>query len=127
MPRDLLDSSGDEVSIGQLLRTGFHSERQVTDDAIVLRLHGELDMATAPGLGRQLNDDLDSTPIALVLDLSELTFLDSTGVRVLLSAARRAAKQGCSFSLRSPTRSVAKTLRLTGVDRMIVLDDWPTS
>ena len=118
----------DEVNnaASTLLRTGFHAGEGLDEgDTLVLKLQGELDMASAPGLGRALSTALDAGPSVLTLDLAELTFLDSTGLRVLITACRRAGTQGCTFVIRSPSRSVLKTLQLTGVDRLMVIEPAP--
>ena len=88
--------------------------------AVVFHLEGELDLATAPGLGRALASALDERPSQLVLDLAGLTFLDSSGARVLVTTARRARDEGCAFVLRSPSASIMKMLRLVGLDRLLV-------
>jgi len=108
-----------------LLRTGFHAATDSGEGTIVLRLQGELDLAAAPGLARAMDTALDAKPTALAVDLRDLTFLDSTGIRVLITACRRAGTEGCSFVLRAPCRSVLKTLRLTGVDRLMVIEASP--
>jgi anti-anti-sigma factor len=74
-------------------------------------LVGELDITTADVLERVL--DHDSTP-ELTFDVAGLGFLDSSGMRVLLQAI----VQGRSLTLRSPTPTVARTLRMSGVDRL---------
>lgn len=105
-----------------LLRAGFHAEADGGEDSVVIRVQGELDMATAPGLSRALTTALDGSPSTLVVDLSDLSFVDSTGIRVLITAGRRATTEGCPFVLRSPQRPVLKALRLTGVDRLLVIE-----
>ena len=111
-----------------LLRTGFSARADSTNGVIVLQLRGELDLATAPGLGQAINRALDARPSTLRLDLSALTFLDSTGIRVLIAGSRRAGAEGCSLVLHAPTRSVLKALRLTGVDGLMVIEaDQPRS
>jgi len=82
-------------------------------------------MATAPALARALDTALDARPTAITVDLTDLSFVDSTGIRVLINACRRAGSEGCSFTLRAPCRSVLKALRLTGVDRLMVVDEVP--
>ena len=109
-----------------LLPPGFHVFPETIDDAVLVRIEGELDMASAPRLGRVLNAALDQGASAVALDLTELTFLDSTGVRVLISAHRRAADQGCAFTLSAPTRSVRRALHLTGVDQVLVIEPGPS-
>ena len=118
MPDDILGAPIDAASA--LRRTGFHAGADV--DGVTIQLHGELDMATAPRLGRVLDEALDTMPDAVRLDLSELTFVDSTGIRVLITACRRAKDQNCSVILHAPREHVLRTLKLTGVDRLIDID-----
>ena len=126
MAEHVLDPSDDlDDPAAVLLQAGFHVETDGGDGTVVVRLRGELDMATAPGLTRALTTALDERPPALVLDLSELNFVDSTGIRVLITACRRAGSEGCSFVVRSPRRPVLKALRLTGVDRLMVIEPGP--
>ena len=61
------------------------------DDRVVLSLDGELDMASAPLLQRAIEDvELAGKPM-VVLDLQRLEFIDSTGLRIILSARAREA------------------------------------
>jgi len=105
-----------------LLRSGFHIEHEKVGRTVVLRLHGELDMATARALRAALLKALavDGTPVAL--DLSGLSFIDSTGIAVLLAAGHRALAEGRSFSLHHPGRMVGKALQRTGADRLIAIE-----
>ena len=121
MSQHTLDHNG-LVSSPELLRTGFHAEPSSQDGAVVIRLRGELDVATSVELRRVLAQALEGRPRALVFDLADLSFVDSTGIGVLVGACRRAEEVDCSFVLRSPTRSVSKALRLTGIDRLIPID-----
>lgn len=114
--------NNDPLDLADLHRTGFHAAVDRADGTVSIRLQGELDMSTAPALGRNLTEALDAMSHAISLDLSGLTFLDSTGIRVLMSAHRRAAGQGCAFILRSPQPSVLRVLKLTGIDQLLVID-----
>ncbi len=108
-----------------LLREDFGVEVDCADGPSVLRLHGELDMATAPRLGRALHAALDTKPSRLAVDLSKLTFVDSSGIRVLFDASRRAQADGCTLVLRSPCRSVHKALKLTRIDLLVPIEEGP--
>jgi anti-sigma B factor antagonist len=80
----------------------------------VIRLHGELDIDSAPDLERAL---LRSRPAQqrVVLDLSELKFMDSTGLRVLLRA-RAAAEEGrWEIFLRDVPSNIQRLFDMTGV------------
>ena len=104
-------------------RTGFHAEVQpLLDGCVVIRLHGELDMATTPMLNRALASALNSGGTQVVVDLASLTFMDSTGIAVLLNAGRRAEESGGSLVVRSPNRAVLRAFRLTGVDSILVIE-----
>ena len=84
------------------------------DGAHVIRLHGELDIDAAPDLERAL---LRSRPAGerVVLDLSDLQFMDSTGLRVLLRA-RAAAEEGrWEIFLRDVPSNIQRLFDMTGV------------
>jgi anti-sigma B factor antagonist len=106
----------------ELRRTGFSAVADTSDRATVLKLEGELDVATAPALEEAVALAFAGQPSSLVIDLSSLTFLDSTGIRVLVTAGRRAEEAGCSLVLLAPTAQVLRVLRLTGVDRLLAIE-----
>jgi len=85
-----------------------------------LRVLGELDIATAPDLDRRLRTLLEQHR-QIRLDLSELSFLDSTGIAVLVTAARAAARDGGEFALSGVSASALRVLELSGVLRQLNL------
>lgn len=114
-------SSADEPATASLIRrTGFSVEPHEQGGSLVLHLQGELDTSTARQLRHALTSAMAGDATAIVLDLAELSFIDSTGIAVFLSALRRADDEGRTFGLRHPGRMVRKVLRLTGVDRLLV-------
>jgi anti-sigma B factor antagonist len=122
MTDHLVDQPDEAGAPAPVQRFGLHAEATSNGGAMVLTIDGELDMATAPILARDLNSALDARPSALTLDLSELTFVDSTGLSVLITAHRRAGQDGCAFVLRSPRRAVLRTLQLTGLDEHLTIE-----
>lgn len=90
-------------------------------DAVCLRLEGQLDHESALPLARVLLD-AQRMGSALVLDLSRLSFLDVTGLRVLVDAARRACSGGCELVLRAPSTQTLRLFRLTGLGAWARLD-----
>lgn len=115
-------SSADDQALASLRRTGFHVTGERVGETVLLHLHGELDMATTPALDQALTTVLGDEAGELVVDLSCLTFLDSTGISMLLSAVQRAKEAGKGFRVRSPNRPVRKALHLTGVEDILSLD-----
>jgi anti-sigma B factor antagonist len=105
-----------------LLRTGFHVEAETSPDHVVVRLQGDLDMATTADLQRTLALILADAPPRVTVDLAQLEFIDSTGIGALVGGFRRAQDLGSAFGLRFPGRPVMKALHLTGVDQMMPIE-----
>jgi anti-sigma B factor antagonist len=86
-------------------------------DTTTLVLEGEIDMLTSTRLNRELDTLLDRqpAPAALRLELADVTFMDTTGVAVLLKARRRAIDVGCHFSVTSTSPTIARLFEITGL------------
>jgi anti-sigma B factor antagonist len=87
---------------------------------VLVRLEGELDLATAPQLAQTFDELRDVGWDAIALDLSDADFVDSTGLRTLLETQARARREGWRFELRGRSRGFERLLTVTG------LDDWFT-
>ena len=86
-----------------------------------LTLHGELDLMTAPVMKEAIETATGNGYRRMVIDLSELRFIDSTGLHLLVEAQRRMmAKRGETVML-SPTPHVAKVFQVMGLDRIFGL------
>ncbi len=81
----------------------------------VVSLRGELDLASAPLLQSELDSSQIASASMLVLDLEELKFIDSTGLRVLLSAYEHARQSGQEFAVTQGSPQVQRLLSITGV------------
>ena len=95
------------------------SWRQGGLDAGSVDVTGELDMASAP--------ELDACLLALadadvIVDLAGLTFMDSSGISVLIVAFKRSVKHGRTFVLRAPPAQVARVLQLSGTDQVFTIE-----
>jgi anti-anti-sigma factor len=80
-----------------------------------LTLSGELDLASAPLLEQQIERLCDEGATELLLDLSQLAFMDSTGLRVILNSAEVCQRHGCELSLTPGTPAVQRVFEITGV------------
>ncbi|MEK9521034.1 STAS domain-containing protein [Streptomyces sp. NPDC087908] len=85
----------------------------------VLSLGGELDMETAPLLEGSLGDQLRDGRAHIVLDLTGLDFMDSSGLNVLIRAVHKARGAGGDVYLAAPTSAVRRILEITGVTTTI--------
>ena len=83
-------------------------------------LCGELDLATAPQLADALANAPDGAAV-VILDLSGLTFMDSTGIRVILRAEQHARMHGAELVVVRPPDAVMRVLELVGLDEQLEL------
>ncbi len=89
---------------------------------LVLRLDGELDMASAPLLQAALESAEADSHDPLVLDLERLRFMDSTGLRIILWARTRWQSHGQELALTGGSSQVQRLLTVSGVgDRLRVV------
>ncbi|MGW4895961.1 STAS domain-containing protein [Kitasatospora sp. NPDC004240] len=87
----------------------------------VVPLAGDLDDWSAPDTGRLLDAVVGSGVVRLVVDLSAVTFVDSSGLNTLLGAARRARSADGQVHLAGPAPVVRDLIDLTGVGALLPL------
>jgi anti-sigma B factor antagonist len=92
-------------------------------DHTVVALGGELDLATQGELRTLLNDLVVAGQVHLVLDLSEVTFLDSTGIGALIGTRRRVHAFQGSLALVCPGEAVMKIFTITGLEKVFDLHE----
>jgi anti-sigma B factor antagonist len=109
------------VTESEHLRVDLQSERE----RVVVRLSGELDLASAPVLERELEQADIHTASTLVFDLDGLEFLDSTGLQVLLATHRRATEQGQQFAITRGSPQVQRLLDITRVAERLTIVETP--
>jgi len=98
----------------QLLTIDVHNEQ----GAVTLVLSGELDMASA-GTLRACLETLDQGARRVVLDLSGVTFIDSSGLGLLARTRERFGPELRELTLRAPSKAVRAVLAISGLDQVI--------
>ncbi|HTV74199.1 MAG TPA: STAS domain-containing protein [Candidatus Acidoferrales bacterium] len=78
-------------------------------------LHGDLDVATSPALRAALIDAASAEQQNIIVDLSQLAFLDSTGLGALIGANKRAKEGGGEVRLVAQEGQILRLLRITGL------------
>lgn len=83
---------------------------------IVLRLQGDLDIHFAPRLEEEIGNHLSAGRFLVVLDLAEVSYVDSTGLGVMIGALKKLQAAGGGLVLAAPTTRILRVLQVTGLD-----------
>jgi anti-sigma B factor antagonist len=90
---------------------------------LVVRVAGEVDIQTSPVLDEQLQRVTADGAPSVVVDLSDVTFLDSTGLSVLIAGLKRCQEAGGTMRLASPRPNVRKVLEITGLTSVFQISE----
>ena len=90
----------------------------IDSERALLVVRGEIDLVTAPSLRSAVESALTDGPRRLILDLAEVSFIDSTGLAVLIKASRRT-----TVALRHPSASTERVLEASGLTGLFEADD----
>ena len=98
-------------------------ERNSDGGVEVVAVSGEIDIASAPRLITGLNDAVGNCDLPVIVDLSDVAFMDSTGLALLLNAHRRLARRGQGFAVVCSDGPVRRVFTITDmVDVLRVRD-----
>jgi anti-anti-sigma factor len=87
---------------------------------VTIHLEGEVDVATAPKLRRDLHQAIEQNPGATItVDLGGVSFLDSTGLGLLVSGLKRARSDGGDVVVANAAPNVRKVFDITGLSKVI--------
>ena len=92
-------------------------------DATVVALSGELDISSAERVEQELERAEARRPPVLVLDLSGLVFMDSTGLRIVVHADARARERGGRLTVVRGPDPVQRVFRITRLDERLTMAD----
>jgi anti-sigma B factor antagonist len=85
---------------------------------VSVTISGEIDIATSPAMGDALA--AGRGPAHLEVDMSAVTFMDASGIGVLLAARQRAVDGGGSLTLRAPSWAVRRVTGILGLDELLL-------
>lgn len=88
----------------------------------VLAVHGDADLFAAPELRERITTAIDRGAIMVIVDLSDVSFIDSMGLGVLLGGMKRARARGGAIRLVVPRQDVRRIFEITLLDRVFALD-----
>jgi anti-anti-sigma factor len=96
----------------------FRTEEVAIGSAAMVSLHGELDIQQQARAADSLNRALARKPVAVAADLRGLTFMDSSGVHVLINAEARCRRHGVPFFIIRGIPAVDRVLSVLGLDSL---------
>jgi anti-sigma B factor antagonist len=99
---------------------GTHASR--TNGTAVVSVRGEVDLYTAPYLWAEIDDVIAESPDRLVIDLSNVTFIDSSGLSVLVRAHKRLRPVDGTVVVRGAAEQVSMTLEVTKLNTVLAVE-----
>jgi anti-sigma B factor antagonist len=87
----------------------------------VVAVRGEIDLFTAPELKQVVTDAIESGERRVVIDLTDVSFLDSTALGVLIGAVKRLRSRGGALAIVNTEPSITKTFEITGLDQIFTI------
>jgi anti-sigma B factor antagonist len=100
-------------------------DARVDDGTGIITAAGEIDLAGAPRLREALSDVLTAGCTRLVMDLREVTFIDSTGLGVIIGAGKKAAGLHGALRIVCDDKRVLRLLAITGISRSLTVTATP--
>ncbi len=110
--------------LDQLTGTEAAPVRLAEEDVEFCSIAGPIDIGTVSAFRARMASRLDSAPLALVVDLTGVTFIGAAGVAALIAANTRAERLGTFFAVVADSHRVLRPLQVTGVDRRLLV--YPT-
>jgi anti-sigma B factor antagonist len=112
------------VSSRHRLRSGRLSCRRARlDGFVIVAVCGEIDLYTAPAFRNEMLAAIGGDSPQLIVDLTDVTFMDASGLTALVDALHHARASGGSVGLAAPTSGVRKVLGITQLDRVFPVHD----
>ena len=90
-----------------------------TDNDVTVSVTGEVDVANADGLRDKIDGAFEDGATSVVVDLEKCSYIDSTGIGVLVGAATKASELDVEFSVVKPQANVLRVFTLLGVDEQL--------
>ena len=92
---------------------------ELSDGVYLVAISGEMDIATSPELTSRLSTVRGPTPYRVLVDLSNLTFIDSTGIKALGSAAKDLEGHGGTLVVFAPTANVRRVFDIVNFSEVV--------
>lgn len=98
-------------------------EINVTGEVVTARIIGELDHHTAKSIREEIDNALElNMPSLFILDFKEVSFMDSSGIGLVMGRYRTLAKLGAEFHIVGASAQIYKILKLAGIEKLAKLE-----
>lgn len=87
-----------------------------------IQLSGEIDVHTAPKLKKELLDTIDETDNMLIVDMDSVSYMDSSGLGVFISALKACKEKECQLKLIKANERIYRLFQVTGIDTLISVE-----
>ncbi len=105
-----------------MIRNGGQVVYETKGDTLVVRVGGEIDHHSAVAVRAGIDEQVTaSRPGRVLLELSRVDFMDSSGLGLIMGRYAMVTKYGGKFAVLDPSPAVLKILRLAGMERMITI------
>ncbi|MDD4494189.1 MAG: STAS domain-containing protein [Eubacteriales bacterium] len=102
------------------------SELEITENKLEsgteVLLTGEVDIYTSQNLKEKLYNILDSTKQDVIINCSSLSYIDSTGLGILVGALKKAKQMGCNITISNLKDNIKKLFLITGLDKLFIIE-----
>lgn len=103
-----------------MLYSDTNVSTSLKDGTLIAYICGDIDHHNAKAARRRIDRETESNrPTQLILDLSGVNFMDSSGLGLILGRLSRTRELGIDFAIKSPTNAIMKILELAGGERLI--------
>ncbi len=89
----------------------------------VIAVKGEIDIFSAPGFKESLYGAIGERHQDVVLDCTDLTYIDSMGLGILVGALKRIKEHNHSIVVKNPKSTVRKLFKITGLDKVFIIEE----
>jgi anti-anti-sigma factor len=94
---------------------------ELSGGTYLVTVSGEMDIATSPELLSRLSTLRGSGPYRVLVDLARLTFMDSTGIKVLVSSAKDVAARGGELVVVAPTKNIRRVFDIVQLSDVLLI------
>ncbi len=96
---------------------------EFSDNTVIAYLEGELDHHTAKPMREEIDAAVESnTPKLLVLDFKDITFMDSSGIGLVMGRYKLVSKYNAKLTITNPSPQIYKVMQLAGLSRLATIE-----